>query len=125
MCQQIAFGKAFQKLTQGIWIQVVSERSNLGKLRLSGILSMHALIVNTTGQVIRGADVELPQHFRLPGSESLWVHGFDIRISKQRQQSQFLCSPDRIAKFLQYSRIEDLAPHNGYRVAQVISYQSL
>src|SRR5207237_10424097 len=112
MWQQIAFGKAFQKLTQGIWIQVVSERSNLGKLRLSGILSMHALIVNTTGQVIRGADVELPQHFRLPGSESLRVHGFDIRISKQRQQSQFPCTPDRIAKSLPYPRTEHVARDN-------------
>src|SRR5437667_8441455 len=113
MCQQIAFGKAFQKLTQGIWIQVVSERSNLGKLRFSGILSMQALVVHAPSQVIGRADVELPQYFCLPGSESLRVHGFDIHISKQRQQSQLLCSPDRIAKFLHDSWIEDVAPHNG------------
>src|SRR5438105_10483203 len=98
MCQQIAFGKAFQKLTQGIWIQVVSGRSNLGKMRLSGILSMHALIVNTTGQVIRGADVELPQHFRLPGSESLRVHFFFSSRRRHtrstRDWSSDVCSSD-------------------------------
>src|SRR5690349_25054088 len=100
MRQQIAFGKTLQKRTEPVWIQVVSKRSHLGELWLGGILSMHALIVNTASQVIRGADVELPQHFCLPGSESLRVHGFDIRVSKQRQQSQFLRSPDHIAKFL-------------------------
>ena len=70
-------------------------------------------LVDAAQQIIGGADIELPDVFRLPGRQRFRVHGFDVGIGEQAKHFQplgrfhfFRELPDRF-------RIENIAPQSG------------
>jgi hypothetical protein len=67
-------------------------------------------LIHAAVEIIRRADIELPEVFGFPGRERLGVDGFDVRIGEQAKHFQKFRAADAFRKLRDCARIKNIAP---------------
>src|SRR6267378_2785207 len=70
-------------------------------------VGVHAF-VHASVELVRRADVELPEVFRLPGGESLWTNRLDVRMREKAEHFQEIRCADNFRELRDGAGIVDV-----------------
>src|SRR5689334_2426471 len=89
------------------------------------IRNMQAVAVHGAAEMVGGGNKQLPQHFRFPGSQRLWIYGVNVGVGQQAEALQALLAAHGGGESGNRGRIENVAPLNGRGHIEMVLNQEM